>query len=87
MQKYFCKHGEEDAILILTIADDGKGFNITKAANGNGLSNMQKRANELKGKILIESKINEGTTIKLSVPLNEREIDPRKWGIKKIMFI
>ncbi len=49
--------------VIIEISDNGIGFdsNLTK---GNGLGNMQKRVEELKGQFLITSKKNLGTTIK-----------------------
>jgi signal transduction histidine kinase/ligand-binding sensor domain-containing protein len=67
----FLNMEKNDKVLSLTIADDGKGFDVSKATSGNGLTNMQKRANELNAEIVIESKINEGTIVKLFVPLND----------------
>jgi ligand-binding sensor domain-containing protein/signal transduction histidine kinase len=58
-------------MFMLSIADDGKGFDIISAAIGNGLTNMRKRAQELKGEISIKSELNKGTIIKLSLLLPE----------------
>ena len=58
-------------MFILSIADDGEGFDITNAANGNGLTNMRKRAQELEGEISLISELNKGTIIKLSLLLPE----------------
>ena len=55
----------ENGKLILTIADDGRGFDKTEDFDGNGLLNMKKRAAELKGSLRIHSAENEGTTIDL----------------------
>ncbi len=57
--------------LELFIDDDGKGFDLRKPDNGNGLANMQARAVELKGNLRISSG-KAGTTIALSmhVPRN-----------------
>lgn len=55
--------------LSLLIADDGKGFNVQEADNGNGMGNMRKRADALNGKIQINSVINTGTTIQLDIPV------------------
>jgi signal transduction histidine kinase len=55
--------------IYCTITDDGIGFDATKSTQRNGLVNMKQRANELKGEIEISSKINEGTIIKLQLPL------------------
>ena len=59
----------EGNTIIMNIKDNGKGFDIEhlqhRTLGGNGLRNMQARAEKLGGKLMIESKINEGTTIKL----------------------
>ena len=56
--------------LYLKVEDDGIGFNVEEADNGNGLVNMQKRAEGLKGKISIVSAPGRGTKVLLSIPLN-----------------
>jgi signal transduction histidine kinase/ligand-binding sensor domain-containing protein len=56
--------------LMLLVKDNGIGFDVKTADSGNGLGNMQKRAVALKGKLEMNSKLGEGTEIKLSVPLN-----------------
>lgn len=56
--------------LILQVKDNGIGFNVKAADGGNGLGNMQKRADALKGKIQIQSNPGEGTMVTLTVPLN-----------------
>jgi ligand-binding sensor domain-containing protein/signal transduction histidine kinase len=63
--------------LVLKVTDDGMGFNPeTETAgnklslSGNGLLNMQKRAGELKGRILIDSRPGAGASITLYVPLS-----------------
>ena len=53
--------------LSLTITDDGRGFPQTAHQNGNGLLNMQQRANALKGKLWISHSA--GTVVHLEVPL------------------
>jgi len=54
--------------LIIEIKDNGKGFDITKVTLGNGLSNMEKRVQEIGGKIFIHSD-KKGTSIKIIKPL------------------
>ena len=49
--------------VLMTIKDDGKGFDVQTATNGNGLTNMQQRAVEMKGKLTVESKAGAGTVI------------------------
>jgi len=55
--------------LELTVKDNGKGFIVAEADTGNGLNNMQKRADAMKGTLQIISKQGEGTTVKLTVPV------------------
>jgi signal transduction histidine kinase/ligand-binding sensor domain-containing protein len=59
----------ENNKLMLEVKDNGIGFDVKTADSGNGLGNMQKRADVLKAKLKIISKMVEGTTITLSVPL------------------
>jgi two-component sensor histidine kinase len=53
--------------MVMKIQDDGVGFNVKEADNGNGLSNMQKRAQTLNSILNIESKPNTGTKVVLEV--------------------
>jgi signal transduction histidine kinase len=53
--------------MVMKIQDDGVGFNVKEADNGNGLSNMQKRAQALNGILSIESRPNTGTKVALEV--------------------
>ena len=55
--------------LILSIKDNGIGFSPADTDNGNGLGNMRKRADALKGTLQIESAPLKGTVIRLYVPL------------------
>lgn len=55
--------------LVLSVKDDGTGFDVTNA-DGNGLINMQKRAESLSGHIEINSSEGRGTFIKLTIPVS-----------------
>jgi len=55
--------------LIMKIMDDGVGFDMQQADNGNGLINMHKRAQSLNGTLKIESSPGNGTKVLLDVPL------------------
>jgi signal transduction histidine kinase len=55
--------------LLLQIADDGIGFNVEEADTGNGLSNMQKRAESLGGTFTIKSQPALGTTVQLGIEI------------------
>ena len=64
----------------MTIKDDGKGFDVSyittneilsdgKSLGGNGIKNMNVRADDMNARLCISSKINEGTTIRLTLHL------------------
>jgi signal transduction histidine kinase len=54
-----------DANLKMTIRDDGNGFQMNTVKGGNGLLNMQKRAEVMKALFKLESVPGKGTTIEL----------------------
>lgn len=54
--------------LQLKVKDNGVGFDPKDADSGNGLNNMQKRADAMQGKLQIKSANNEGTTVILKIP-------------------
>jgi signal transduction histidine kinase len=54
--------------VLLVVKDDGIGFDIAEA-DGNGLGNMQKRADQLNGHITIQSKKGEGSSVILTIPV------------------
>ncbi|MBC7915437.1 MAG: hypothetical protein H7Y07_15100, partial [Pyrinomonadaceae bacterium] len=60
---------QKDKILVLKIEDNGRGFLVEEMPDGNGLINMKKRSDKLKGKFTIHSLINTGTKICLEIPL------------------
>jgi signal transduction histidine kinase len=55
--------------LLLQIKDDGIGFHVEEADSGNGLSNMQKRAENLGGTFSIRSQPSIGTTVRLEIEI------------------
>lgn len=52
----------------LTIEDDGIGFEVNKNHSGIGMKTIESRVKFLKGKIEIDSKINQGTSIFIHFP-------------------
>lgn len=54
----------------IAIRDNGKGFDVIKIKRGNGLNNMQKRINDLRGNFTINSNEGSGTFIKIE--MNQR---------------
>lgn len=64
---------EQNGILGISIKDDGIGFdtNGDYASKGNGLYYMKERVNLLNGDIKIDSYLNEGTSINISIKVNQ----------------
>jgi ligand-binding sensor domain-containing protein len=63
-----------DGALELSVHDNGEGFDPECASEGNGLANMQLRAEKLGGVFRISSTSSHGTTVDLKAPL-----DGRRW--------
>lgn len=57
-----------DGQAALVIDDDGTGF-VQTTSVGNGMPNMQERAEQLGGTFQADSVVDEGTTIQISIPL------------------
>jgi ligand-binding sensor domain-containing protein/signal transduction histidine kinase len=60
---------QRDSRLILTVADNGNGFDASADREGQGLMSMRRRADRLKGTLDIISRRSGGTTISLDIPL------------------
>jgi two-component system, NarL family, sensor histidine kinase UhpB len=58
--------------LLLEIRDDGRGFDPRAPRGGRGLSNLARRAAELRATLEIDSAPGRGTRIALRVPLRGR---------------
>lgn len=58
--------------LMITVEDDGKGFEPAGKSQGQGigLHNIQARIKLLKGKISYRSVLNEGTTVDMEIPVH-----------------
>ena len=56
--------------IFLQISDDGRGFDVSQKREGNGLANMQTRAEASGGKLEIESAEGSGTKVKIRFPQN-----------------
>ena len=60
----------KDNTLLLTVKDDGKGFEIDPASGGGlGLMNIRERIHLCQGNVGIASQLNRGTTLTASIPL------------------
>lgn len=60
---------ETDGRFLMSIEDDGVGFDKTQSTDGNGLQNMQYRAQQINGALTIETKSGAGTKIELQAEL------------------
>ena len=56
---------KEENTLIISIEDNGIGFEKDKITFGNGLENMKKRIKEVGGELEINSILEKGTYIKI----------------------
>jgi ligand-binding sensor domain-containing protein/signal transduction histidine kinase len=55
--------------LLLSVADNGAGFDTSLESEGQGLMSMKRRARRLKGTLDLRSANGRGTTVTLTVPL------------------
>ncbi|WP_149205986.1 tetratricopeptide repeat-containing sensor histidine kinase [Flavobacterium johnsoniae] len=58
--------------LVLSIFDNGVGFNVRRTKNGIGLHNIEYRAAECKGTAAIKSAKGEGTLLVVKVPIDQK---------------
>jgi signal transduction histidine kinase len=76
----------EGGWLTIRVSDNGRGFDVGQALNGNhesmgghGLASMRKRAEALGGTYEIESQKGSGTTVTLRVPASGRHPQMPSW--------
>lgn len=62
-------HSEEQSLEFI-YEDDGSGFNVEQTNKGIGLKNLQSRVKAFNGTFSINSTVNRGTVITLSIPQN-----------------
>ncbi|KQB43431.1 Two-component sensor histidine kinase [Flavobacterium daejeonense] len=60
---------KQENSILLTITDDGIGFNVNLKKKGIGLQNMISRSKECNGTFNVKSEVGKGTTITVSIPL------------------
>ncbi len=60
---------QQEQYVLLTISDNGKGFNKSLVSNGNGLGNIEQRCKQLSGNCTIETSEGKGVTITCSFPI------------------
>lgn len=76
--------GTEGDQLVLSIQDDGAGFEAGRARSGMGLENMRERARALGGTFMLSSAPGEGTTASFIVPLRHRTV--RQYAAKALIW-
>lgn len=59
----------EDHIAVLEVDDDGSGFDPATTRRGEGLVNLEHRAGSLGGSVTIESVLDQGTKVRIELPL------------------
>ncbi|MDB4584342.1 sensor histidine kinase [Draconibacterium sp.] len=60
---------EDNNILNIMVEDNGKGFNFNKTKFGFGLTNIEKRVENINGNFVIDSTEDNGTTVILNIPI------------------
>jgi len=61
----------EKSSILLSIKDDGKGFNAVENFSGNGLKNIRSRANEINAELKFESNPGKGTFLELTANITQ----------------
>jgi len=61
----------EKSSILVSIKDDGKGFNALENFSGNGLKNIRSRANEINADLKFESNPGKGTFLELTANITQ----------------
>ena len=61
--------GQSKDLFQFCVQDDGCGFDVEQEATGNGLRNLQRRAEALGGTVDVDSTIGRGTTVRFKAKL------------------
>lgn len=60
---------ERDSVVKVTVADDGRGYELAQRTSGFGLSGMRERVTIFGGTLEIRSTVGRGTTIRATIPV------------------
>lgn len=60
---------EDENLLNVMVEDNGKGFNLSEVKPGLGLTNIEKRIENIDGNLVIDTTPGNGTTVILNIPL------------------
>jgi len=61
------------AVLVLTVADDGRGFDVGLKGQGVGLRSIRERVGSVHGSVQVQSAPGQGTKIIVQVPIRSQE--------------
>jgi signal transduction histidine kinase len=67
----------EEERLIISVRNDGNGFDPHAEASGNGLRNMRQRIEAIGGRMVVESSERGGAEVRFVVPLESTKESPR----------
>ncbi len=70
----------DGTVLELNVQDNGRGFETSAPPTGSGLRNLGRRAEELGGAIAVVSKVGQGTSVHLRVPIARPWSFWKKWS-------
>jgi signal transduction histidine kinase len=57
----------KDGRMMISVRDNGKGFDSSQPSVGLGLENLCKRATQIEGLVELETEPGQGTTIRISL--------------------
>lgn len=77
------KIGTDRRMLYVSVLDNGKGFDPGQKTHRNGISNLKKRVERWKGKMLITSEPEKGCLIEIWIPFDKRNFFQRIFKRKK----
>lgn len=60
---------QQKDMLTIMVEDNGKGFNLNDTRNGIGLTNIERRMEQIHGELVIDTSPGNGTTVILNIPL------------------
>ena len=66
---------KKNSNIIMSISDDGNGFDSNLKSNGFGLAGMKERVEGLAGKFELQTALNEGVHIMIELPCSEKRLE------------
>ncbi|MFD2201168.1 triple tyrosine motif-containing protein [Shivajiella indica] len=71
---------EKQDFLLIKVKDNGIGFDPNSLSVRNGMKILKYRVDKYKGKITLNSSLMEGTTVKISIPLDKASVMKNFWS-------